>query len=90
MDSVDAVVRAYPRALAETDPARTVWFWDAGTHTLTLEYDGVPDGVSEIVLPPWWFATGAAVSGTGACHQVRGDRLHLRADGGPVSVVVSP
>ena len=46
--------------------------------------------MSEVILPSWWYADRVVVTGSGACLQVKGDRLYLRADGGPVSVVVSP
>lgn len=87
---VDAVVRAYPRAIAETSPSGTAWAWDAATRTMTLDYDGTAGGVTEIVLPPWWFGGGVSVGGSGGCQQVSGDRLYVTADGGPVRVVVSP
>jgi endoglycosylceramidase len=89
-ESVDAVVRAYPRALAETSTADTAWNWDADTRTLHLTYDGEAGGITEIVAPSWWYGGSPQVDGTGGCGDVRGDRVFIRATGGPVEVVVSP
>jgi endoglycosylceramidase len=87
---LDAVVRAYPRALAEASSAATTWAWDAEARTLTLDYEGTKGGISEIVLPPWWFGEGVAVDGSGGCHRVAGDRLFVRGAGGAVHVTVAP
>jgi endoglycosylceramidase len=87
---IDAIVRAYPRALAEDGTAGTAWSWDTAGRTLTLAYDGLPDGVSEVVLPSRLYASGVSVSVTGGCAEVHGDRLFIQGEGGPVQVVVGP
>ena len=89
-ETLNAVVRASPRAIAETDPADTVWAWDVATRTLSLSYDGVSDGITEVVVPPWWYRDGVVVTGSGGCQMVSGDRVFIQATGGPVQLVVSP
>jgi endoglycosylceramidase len=87
---IDAIVRAYPLALAEEDPAKTSWSWDSASRTLTLSLESIAEGISEIVLPPHFFTGGAMLSGSGGCGEVVGDRLYLKGDGGPLYVNISP
>lgn len=88
--TLDAGVRAYPRAIAETSPDHTAWSWDADARTLSMEWEASPGGVTELVLPPWWYAGGVTVDGAGGCGEVVGDRLYIQGEGGPAWVTVSP
>jgi endoglycosylceramidase len=97
---VDAVVRAYPRAIAGT-PRR--WAWDQDTRVFTLEYvparaDGAgafgTGSVTEIVVPARHFPAGYTVRVRGASVvSAPGDpilRLALSPGARSVSVTVKP
>lgn len=71
-DRVDAIVRAYPRAVAGTP---TTYAWDSATKTFTLEYTparadklgSFPAGsISEIFVPDRQFPNGYDVTAIGA------------------------
>lgn len=84
---VDLLARPVPRAIAGTD---AVYSFAEGR--LDLRY--TPDeGVTEVTLPTrigpdWPGASAATITGTGACVDVREDRVYIRANEGATDVHV--
>ncbi len=85
---LDPIVRAYPRAIAESDPTRTSW--SVTDDVLKMTWSPTPDGVTEIILPPRVFDGGATATGAD-CHRIDSDRLWVHAhDDAEISVSVTP
>lgn len=88
---VDVLARPVPRAVAGTDVRYA--FADGA---LTMDFTPA-EGVTEITLPTragaaWVGAANATVTGTGACADVRADRVYVQAYDGATTVhlVVGP
>jgi hypothetical protein len=84
---LNGLVRPYARALAGSAPELV---FDAETGELELSYDAELEGISELVLPARIYNGEVAVTGEGACVDVRGDRLLVKAEAMRVFLRVSP
>ena len=88
---LDGIVRPYARAL---DGELSEQHFDPVSRRLSLRYTPATGGVgvSEIVLPERLYGAGVQIGGEGACVDLRGDRLLVRADAGAGSVqlVIEP
>ncbi|MBN4059150.1 cellulase family glycosylhydrolase [Endomicrobium sp. AH-315-J14] len=79
------IVRPVMRALSGTMSNLS---WDAATARWLIEFDAEPDGISEIVMPSRLYGEGVRIGAEGACVEVVGDRLLVKAEGETVRLSV--